>query len=291
MLPKFILPLASLALALPAEFFPDLGLDLDPASITTTTDFHPPTGAGTSSSSSLFSLCKLAYTVTYYNTWSPIFIENRYTCDFSKSPHHTATPTSTDTPPPLHIPAPFSHPAGNHTADPRIAPAPPQPLTYAQQRTASTKRTITHYGCVPLPHRQPLPRDRHTNLFWGIQQLPNQSCLAPGEVSEFTDLQDRDWGAADWRFTSANRGHTRVCDWYTELANVARALHYFCFHTLGRPAEAEFGGGDEIIAYGRGQQEAAGDGVGMGGMRWCMRYSEKGWGLGVFEEKCLGLDG
>ncbi|KAH8149616.1 uncharacterized protein LAJ45_06247 [Morchella importuna] len=279
MLPKSILPLlVSLALALPAEYFPDL----DTTSITTTTEFHPPTGAGASSSSH----CKLTYTVTYHDTWGPLFTENRYTCDFSKSSHHadtdTDTPTST-TPAPFRVPAPYSHPAGNHTTDPRIAPAPPRPITYTQHLQSSlSKHTITRYGCTPLPSSKPLSRNKYSNLFWGIQQLSNQSCLAPGEAAEFVDLSDRDW-TADWRFTSVNRGDSKACDWYGELANIARALHYFCFHTLGRAAEEEFSGGEEIVAYGRGQ-EAEGE----GSMRWCMRYSKKGWGVGVFEEKCLG---
>lgn len=146
-------------------------------------------------------------------------------------------------------------------------------------QSSLSKHSIEEYGCVPLENSVPLSRNKYSNLFWAISQLTNQSCLDPNEVVEYVDFH-RDW-TADWRFTNVNRGEKRICDWYAELANIARALHYFCFHTLGRPVEDEFSGGDEILAYGRDKEEKT--------QQWCMRYSKKGWKSAEFEEKCLGI--
>lgn len=152
-------------------------------------------------------------------------------------------------------------------------------VDYDQQvQASSSKHTITEYGCSPLEGAKALPRDKYSNLFWAMGQLTNQSCLDPGEAVEYVDFR-RDW-TADWRFTNVNRGEGRVCDWYGELANVARALHYFCFHTLGKSADDEFSGGEEILAFGKNKAE---------GQQWCVRYSKKGWKSAEFEEKCLGI--
>lgn len=224
------------------------------------------------------SRCRLTSSVTYHDPWGPLFVENRYTCSFPKSPPRFPT-----TPPkPFRVPTPYNHPAGDHGGDDRVGMTGSMitdQVDYDQQvQSSSSRHTITEYGCSPLESAEALPRDKYSNLFWAMGQLTNQSCLDPGEAAEYVDFR-RDW-TADWRFTNVNRGEERVCDWYGELANVAKALHYFCFHTLGKSADDEYSGGEEILAFGKDKDES---------QRWCVRYSKRGWKSAEFEGKCLGI--
>jgi len=72
-----------------------------------------------------------------------------------------------------------------------------------------------------------------------------------------------------------------MCDWYTELAMIGNALNWYCEYSLERGyVDGERG---EVLAYGRDKEREA--------QLWCLRYSERGWGLGEFDEKCLGVKG
>lgn len=259
MLSKTILPLVSLLLLTPATSGEYIQL--------------PQFTAATESPR-----CQLTSSVTYHDEYGPLFAENRYTCSFPSSPSRFYK----NSPKPFRVPAPYSHPAGDRASDDRIGRTGSvitDQVDYDQQiQASSSKHTITEYGCTPLEGGTLLSRDKYSNLFWAMGQLTNQSCLEPGEAAEYVDFR-RDW-TADWRFTNVNRGEARVCDWYSELANVAKALHYFCFHTLGRPSDDEFSGGEEILAFGKDRDER---------QQWCMRYSKKGWKSAEFEEKCLGI--
>ncbi|KAG0129652.1 hypothetical protein HOY82DRAFT_563806 [Tuber indicum] len=235
------------------------------------------------------SYCKLTGTYTYHDNLGPLFVEHRYTCDFPPSPSISRSPApskshSDHTWGPIRLPPPWDHPAGSQAGDARVAERGSiisEAVDYAQQlRGSQQKHQIVSYGCEYLPDSRPLPQNKYSNLFWGVSQLFNQTCLAPGEMVEFVDYR-RPW-TADWRFTNLNRGERSICDWYTEMANVGRALHYFCYHTLGRSGDEEFSGGEEIVAFGRDSNERR-------GQRWCLRYSKKGWGEKLFDEECLGV--
>ncbi|PWW73963.1 hypothetical protein C7212DRAFT_299309 [Tuber magnatum] len=230
------------------------------------------------------SYCTLAGTHTYRDNFGPLFIENRYTCAFPPSYRRPPSRIHADrTWGPIRLPPPWDHPAGSQAGDSRVAERgsiTSEAVDYEQQLHGSQqKHQIVSYGCEYLPDPQRLPRSMYSNLFWGVSQLANQTCLAPGEMVEFMDYR-RPW-TADWRFTNLNRGEGTICDWYTELANVGRALHYFCYHMLGRPENEEFSGGEEIVAFGRDSDQHR-------GQRWCLRYSKKGWGERLFDEECLG---
>lgn len=150
-------------------------------------------------------------------------------------------------------------------------------------RESLDKHQIVNYGCAFLPDARRLSPGKYSNLFWGLNQMVNQSCIQPGEVAEFIDYE-KTW-TAGWRFTNVNRGKEPICDWYTEMSNVAQALHFFCYHTLngglGYDAQ-DLSGGSEILAYGRDKDEKR-------NQWWCLRYSKRGWGEDVFDEKCLGV--
>lgn len=241
--------------------------------------------AGTLGSAGKYPHCKLTATHEYHDDFGPLFLENRYACTFPHSPStHPPKTLSESTWGPIRLPPPWDHPAGSQAGDPRVAERGSiisEAVDYAQQlRGSQQKHQIVSYGCEYLPDAQRLPQNKYSNLFWGVSQLANQTCLAPGEVVEFVDYR-RPW-TPDWRFTNVNRGKETICDWYTELANVGRALHYFCYHTLGRPENEEFSGGEEIVAFGRDSDERR-------GQRWCLRYSKKGWGEKVFGKECLGV--
>ncbi|CUS12755.1 unnamed protein product [Tuber aestivum] len=231
------------------------------------------------------SYCTLTGTHTYHDNFGPLFVENRYACTFP--PSHRPPPAriyADSTWGPIRLPPPWDHPAGSQAGDARVAERGTvisEAVDYARQlRDSQQKHQIVSYGCGYLPNARRLPHSMYSNLFWGVSQLANQTCLAPGGMVEFVDYH-RPW-TADWRFTNLNRGEETICDWYTELANVGRALHYFCYHTLGRPGNEEFSGGEEIVAFGRDSDERR-------GQRWCLRYSKKGWGEKLFDEECLGL--
>ena len=77
-----------------------------------------------------------------------------------------------------------------------------------------------------------------------------------------------------------NRGERRWCEWLTEVAGAGEAVHLGCVHAgLG---VGEVSGGREALGSAEG-------GRGTEGVRWCVRYSERGWGEGEFEERCLGV--
>ncbi|RPA92198.1 hypothetical protein L873DRAFT_1710937 [Choiromyces venosus 120613-1] len=238
------------------------------------------------SSAGKYPYCTLTRTHTYYDNFGPLFVEHRYTCSFPTShrPIKAHSSSSERTWGPIRLPAPWDHPAGSQSGDPRVASRGSiisEEEDYTQQLHASQqKHQVVSYGCEYLPSPKHLPRNKYSNLFWGVSQLANQTCLMPGEMVEFVDYK-RPW-TADWRFTNVNRGEGEICDWYTELANIGRALHYYCYHTLGRPEDEEYSGGEEIIAFGRDSDERR-------GQRWCLRYSKKGWGEKLFDEECLGI--
>jgi len=234
--------------------------------------------------------CKLTATHEYHDNFGPLFLEHRYACTFPPSPsvsrHHHHPPPRTYSDRiwgPIRLPPPWDHPAGSQAGDARVAERGgiiSEAVDYMQQlRGSQQKHQIVSYGCEYLSDAQQLPQNKYSNLFWGVSQLANQTCLAPGEAVEFVDYH-RPW-TADWRFTNVNRGKETICDWYTEMANIGRALHYFCFHTLGRSENEEFSGGEEIVAFGRDSDERR-------GQRWCLRYSKKGWGEKLFSKECLG---
>jgi len=234
--------------------------------------------------------CKLTATHEYHDNFGPLFLEHRYACTFPPSPsvsrHHHHPPPRTYSDRiwgPIRLPPPWDHPAGSQAGDARVAERGgiiSEAVDYMQQlRGSQQKHQIVSYGCEYLSDAQRLPQNKYSNLFWGVSQLTNQTCLAPGEAVEFVDYH-RPW-TADWRFTNVNRGKETICDWYTEIANIGRALHYFCFHTLGRSENEEFSGGEEIVAFGRDSDERR-------GQRWCLRYSKKGWGEKLFSKECLG---
>lgn len=223
------------------------------------------------------SRCHLQSSITYFDQWGPLFTENRYSCSFSGSSPQPTNPLES-----FRVPAPYDHPAGDQGSDYRVVQTGAmisEEDAYNQLLQSSlTKHSVIDYGCTPLEDSKPLSRNKYSNLFWAMGQLTNQSCLDPGEAVEYVDFR-RDW-TADWRFTNVNRGKIRICDWYAELSNVAKALHYFCFHTLGRSADDEYSGGEEIVAFGRDKDQS---------QLWCMRYSKKGWNSVEFEHKCLGI--
>ena len=226
--------------------------------------------------------CTLLTTTTFTDDYGPILTEHHYTCNL------TSLLPSTPSPPAITAPAPFSHISGQLGSDSAVNPlgrGSIKPLESAfdqQLLSAQQKRTIHNYGCSLLPDAEPLPKDVYSNLFWGMRELKNQSCIEPGEAKEWTDIE-RGW-SADWRLVAVNRGEKRECEWYQELANVGEALHYYCFFTGGLGVE-ESGGGMEALAWGGDEKGEKGE----GGLRWCMRYSERGWGEDVFEDHCLGV--
>ncbi|KAI5779351.1 hypothetical protein EDC01DRAFT_621722 [Geopyxis carbonaria] len=225
--------------------------------------------------------CKLSWSVTYEDAFGPIFTENRYKCPSIASVKSRRSHASQE---PLIVPAPYDRLHGQRGADPMVGArgslkTPAQ--DYEQQLLAATqehKTTIASYGCDLLPNAKRLDEHRYSNLFWAIRELHNQTCLDSGEVSEFVDIR-RPW-TADWRFTIANRGEDSTCEWFYETGNVAEALHYYCFYTgLG---VGENSGGIEAVSWGKSEEKK-------GDVRWCMRYSERGWEEPLFEKYCLGI--
>jgi hypothetical protein len=223
--------------------------------------------------------CNHTTSITYRDPWGPIFTEHSYHCDFPPS-NHDGSDHSTQTP--LIVPAPYSSVAGQRGADPQIVSrGTVEPVLTSYQRAllqAHQKLTIPEYGCGLLPHPKKLDDNKYSNLFWAMRQLTNQTCVEPGEAKEFSDVR-MPW-TADWRFAVVNRGDKIRCEWWQELANVAEALHYVCYFSEIGAGVGERSGGIEALAWGRGQEE---------GLRWCMRYSERGWGEDLFEEECLGI--
>ncbi|KAL7267127.1 hypothetical protein RUND412_010300 [Rhizina undulata] len=222
--------------------------------------------------------CNITKIVTYEDRWGPLFTEKTYSCDFPESPRSSS---SSPGPAPFRAPAPFSHPAGKRYGDERVAERGSldydDEALHREYRAQISKHQIHDYGCTSLPNPKHLNKDKYSNLFWGLGQLWNQSCLQPNTMVEYVDVK-KSW-TARWRLTNVNRGDEEICDWYSELGNVAAALHYFCFHTRGLPEREERSGGFEILAHGR-----------EGGQRWCVRYSKRGMDEREFEDKCLGIE-
>jgi len=235
--------------------------------------------------------CDFTSSVTYSDQWGPLFTENRYTCGFDSTSAPAIRPGQSRAEAewgPIRFPLPWSHPGGSRGGDPRVAErgtliSEEEEYERAVRNAAQDKHQIVDYGCAFLPDARQLSPGRYSNLFWGLAQMVNQTCLQPGEVAELIDYE-KTW-TAGWRFTNVNRGKKPICDWYTELSNVAQALHYFCYHTLnggfGYDAQ-DTSGGSEILAYGRDKDEER-------NQWWCLRYSKRGWGENVFDEKCLGV--
>ncbi|KAI5811689.1 hypothetical protein DFH27DRAFT_475191 [Peziza echinospora] len=218
--------------------------------------------------------CKLLSSVTYHNQWGPQFIENDYFCDL---------PTLSD----AQLPIPLPIPLDPHEASPRRKGGGRGGSTSPQQKRQqhthinpppANKHQIKDFSCDSLPHAKPLDPTKGASLLYTLTQLSNQSCIPPGHLREYTEIP-RSW-SADWSFTNLNRGDETICDWYTELANVAQALHYYCENSLER--EVVDGGWGEAVGYGRDSERK--------GQVWCMRYSNRGWGEEAFERKCLALD-
>ena len=161
--------------------------------------------------------------------------------------------------------------------------------------------TIEHYGCSLLPGAKQLDPNRFSNLFWGMRQLTNQSCIEPQEAREYVDAV-ADF-SADWRFVVVNTNplpsppgevgvegtRGRVCEWWTELANIAEALHFVCVYSeIGTGLEPR-NGGAEAVAWGIGGKDGEGGESGRGRVRWCLRYSRRGWDDDVWRRFCLGV--
>jgi hypothetical protein len=222
--------------------------------------------------------CKRTTSLTYHDEYGPLFRESRYSCDLPS----TLVPPPPPEKQPITAPAPYSHVSGQRGVDNMIGERgtliSERDLFSVMLLQAQQKRTIPAFGCDLFPDPQPLDEQRYSNLFWGMQQLMNQTCLDPGEVAEYID-PDTEWGA-DWRFTVANRGGKRECEWWQEVANVAEALHLYCFfRDLG---VGERSGGIEAVSWGAADERGE-------GLRWCLRYGKRGWGEKVWQERCLGV--
>jgi len=263
-------------LLLTAFLFVDLSSALDEPYIIPNpgTPSLPPFSATNSTS-----YCNRTATISYSDGWGPVFVEHSYACDF---PSRSSVVTDNELQSPLTVPAPYSHIAGQRGADRMVASRGTiEPVEVSFQRMllqAKQKITIPNYGCHLLPSPEHLDEGKYSNLFWGMRQLNNQSCVLPGEVKEFTDVR-KAW-TADWRFIVANKGDEKRCDWWQEISNIAEALHYVCYFSGLGSSNSERSGGIEAVGWGAEK--------GMG-LRWCMRYSKRGWGEDVFEEHCLGV--
>ena len=226
--------------------------------------------------------CKHTGTIPYHDQWGPMFIENAYICSFPAAAGLTVQPGAPRTRPltrPLLIKNPDMRAPDN--VDPAIASLGTlEPIAVANERArqqaAAPKLTIPAYGCALLPEPARLSSELYSNLFWAMRQLTNQTCLDPGEAKEFVDIR-RTW-TADWRFVVVNRGAARRCEWWQDVANVAEALHYVCYYSELGVGLQERSGGQEAVSWGVGE-----------GLRWCLRYSSRGWGDDAWEEKCLGV--
>ncbi|CCX16684.1 Similar to hypothetical protein [Tuber melanosporum Mel28]; acc. no. XP_002835822 [Pyronema omphalodes CBS 100304] len=225
--------------------------------------------------------CNRTSTLTYTYTYGPLFVEHSFVCNFEASPASSASSSELALDlEPLSIPAPFSHPGGQRGSDPDIISLgriESEAESYQRmiQESITPKTQIPHYGCDLFTPSHRLPIDKWSNLFWGLRSLTNVTCINPGEVREYTDIQ-RDW-TADWRLVVSNRGKDRECFWWTELANIGEALHYVCYFSELGTGLRDQTGGREAVAWGRRDD-----------LRFCVRYSEKGWGQDIWRERCLG---
>ncbi|KAF8461946.1 hypothetical protein BDZ91DRAFT_736094 [Kalaharituber pfeilii] len=181
--------------------------------------------------------CKRLSTVTYRDNWGPLFVESIYKCDLPllKSP-----PSSQSTPPP----SPEQEPLHPHT----------------EGRLPSQLHQIISYGCAPFPSPSPLSQAKSSTLLYALPLLTNQSCLPSSHLAEYRDVK-RPWSAR-WSLTNYNRGEETICDWYTELAKIASALHQYCEHSLERGPVG--GGGIRKIIRGRGVRKGEGRGGALG---------------------------
>lgn len=216
--------------------------------------------------------CKLVSSVTYQDSWGPLFTENDYECDLPLLSSHT--PKRRYEIPILKV-TPYDfpqHPKSN---------AQKESLLDLTSTLPKDKHQIISYGCAALPDPQPLDPTKLSSLFYTIPQLTNQSCILPGHLKEYKEVH-KPWNAR-WAFTNYNRGKEMICDWYQELAQVGNALDKYCEHSLERKeVEGKLG---EILAYGRDREREEEGGAQL----WCVRYSTRGWKEKAFEEKCLGV--
>lgn len=217
--------------------------------------------------------CKLISSVTYEDSWGPLFIENDYKCNLpplSYPKQKRGSKISALKVTPHEYP---QHPNSNSQQDPLLD------LTSALPKD---KHQIISYGCAAIPDPQPLDPTKLSSLFYTIPQLTNQSCIPPGHLKEYKEVH-KPWNAR-WAFTNYNRGKEVICDWYQELAQVGNALDKYCEHSLER-GEVE-GNLGEVLAYGRDREREEEGGAQL----WCVRYSTRGWKEKAFEEKCLGVE-
>ena len=240
-------------------------------------------------------VCRRTGTVVYQDPWGPIFTENTYKCSL---PPSSSSSSST-----------ASLPRQELLPSRRRSPTQQQQQQQPLQARSPAKTTIKHYGCSLLPGAKQLDPSRYSNLFWGMRQLTNQSCIEPQEAREYVDAVT-DW-SADWRFVVVNtnplpsppgegagegegeggRARGRVCEWWTELANIAEALHFVCVYSEIGTGLGESNGGVEAVAwgFGVGGRDGGGGESGEGGVRWCLRYSRRGWDDDVWRRFCLGI--
>lgn len=148
------------------------------------------------------------------------------------------------------------------------------------------KHTLHSATCLFLQPYHQLPHGRVVSIVLpAISRLENQTCLDPGEAMEYSQMKSS-W-SSDWRMIVVNRGGERACEWTQDVANIGEALHGMCgFVGVGGRA---FGGGEvEGVGSGVGGRKRASDDPGTEGWRWCLRFSERGWGEEVFEDGCFG---
>lgn len=206
--------------------------------------------------------CKLVWSVTYRDEWGALFIENDYTCRNIEK--HKAPVEISE----VYVESVKHRDSFSQQHQQQV------PLN-SVPRTPINKHHIVDYGCVAPSQAKPLD-DSGASLLSALGLLANQSCIAPQHLREYREYK-RPW-SADWAMTNFNGGDDIICDWYTELANVGSALHIYCTESLERDIRD---GPKEVWAHGRDSERPD--------QRWCLRYTDRGWGDEDFEKLCAGL--
>ncbi|KAI5843776.1 hypothetical protein BZA05DRAFT_410606 [Tricharina praecox] len=211
------------------------------------------------------SYCNRTSTVTYGARWDPLFTENDYTCEFPpRSPLALLAPHSSAT-------------AGQHGADGTLETSAVKRLQQLVLQP-KPKRRVPSYGCTLLPSPAHMNFENGCGLIPSMRRMSNRTCILPDEVQESAAWRWR--GMDDWRFVVVNRGEEEWCEWWQEIANIAHALHYVCIFSGVMSSHPGKDGTVEAIAWGADEEK---------GLRWCLRYSERGWGEQLFDELCLGV--
>lgn len=234
--------------------------------------------------------CKLFYSVTYHDMWGPLFVEDSYKCDFTAQYSSESVMSVgekgqdggvyTDVEPVLQSRRFIkSH---RHKARYEDNDDDDDNAEKISSSLPKDKHQIINFGCLPLPDAELIDITRDSTLLAVLPEITNQSCLPPDHLREYREYP-RSW-MAHWAFTNINRGKETICDWYSELSMVAKALNLYCESSFERHSDGE--SLREVLAYGRDREREA-----TGGQRWCLRYSDKGWGYPGFDEKCLGVGG